>query len=66
MPDSSSALDAPPTDEGCAESIRMDPLFRRPSISSESSSNSAQAGVRRLEAVSASWSKWSLYLAYAG
>jgi MFS family permease len=35
-------------------------------IMSESSHGSAQAGVKRLEAISSSWSKSSLYVAYLG
>lgn len=33
---------------------------------SEQSRESAQAGVRRVEAISSTWSKWSLYVAYVG
>lgn len=50
--------------------VEMEPMpergERRESIASEGSRGSAQAGVKRLEAVSTTWSKWSLYLAYLG
>lgn len=47
----------------------MQPLSDAGSTSSGSDSDdheAAQAGVLRLEAVSATWSKWALIVAYAG
>ena len=50
--------------------IAMTPLVDRASdqdsVISEESHDSAQAGVKRLEAISSTWSKTGLYFAYLG
>lgn len=50
--------------------IAMSPLadedIDHASISSEGSQDSAQAGVKRLEAISSTWTRTSLFIAYFG
>lgn len=49
------------------EDVEMHPLADQPSIAEESDSDeSAQAGVKRAEAISSTWTKAGLYAAYLG
>lgn len=48
------------------ERSRSRPVADQDSISDSSSYDSAQAGVKRIEATSTTWTKWSLLCAYAG
>ena len=59
---------APSASLGKEEAYKMRPLADQESLSGSSidSSDSAQVGVKRLEAVAATWSKWALIMAYAG
>ncbi|KAK4984267.1 hypothetical protein LTR50_006714 [Elasticomyces elasticus] len=45
---------------------RTEPLADQTSVSSSGSYDSAQAGVKKIEAVTTTWTKWSLFMAYAG
>lgn len=49
------------------EDVEMHPLADEPAVEDESDSDeSAQAGVKRAEAISTTWTKLSLYAAYLG
>lgn len=49
------------------EDVEMHPLADRPDSEEDSDSDeSAQAGVQRAEAISKTWTKTSLYMAYLG
>ena len=65
-----SSLSSPPSGTGREKTIAMrqllDQVPDQDSIVSEESCDSAQAGVKRLEAISSTWSRTGLYFAYLG
>ena len=48
------------------EDVEMHPLADQASLDGNESVDSAQAGVKRLEAISSTWTKAGLYAAYLG
>ncbi|PSK46121.1 cell division control protein 42 [Elsinoe australis] len=64
MADSTSSSGAVAHNDAREKNTAMDPLADQSSITSGSSEGSAQAGVKRLEATTATWSKKSLIIAY--
>ena len=64
--ESSSLLSSHTHEKGIAMRPLADQASDVASLVSEDSYDSAQAGVKRLEAISSTWSKTGLYVAYLG